>query len=556
MSPISLSLSHSLSRLLGLCRADETALLLLMRANLVRLFRRDDVSRLHTCLSRRGFLRPPSHSHSVTHSRTTSTSISTVALDALCVDLELDEHEHALLQPLMSFLVEEPDHCSFPMFSFYLWNLCTLDDSALARFAFGVLNPARSEVVCDRHMLALIKTLMNPNEIQQRAECMFEALSGVQHNAHTFSLFCKEFPFVTASLRQLQAKLRQGVLGASFWRRHTLTRATENQQGGRDRDDDEYDDDEAGLLRNIVTRFYQSNALSLVKSNSKGGNFLQNILQQYGLQHFLDAPFDIIQREISGASTVALSEVSGGGSEDRALPVVCKRCSHSFPTEHRHSHHLPASPSKVRATLLRRGGSLRELDDESSDSDEEKKKVTRPTLNRASSATVLMKQQQESDQGKCSIPKGGGMLHDHGEKYNGKNNIYCLQAQQFFRTRDENNCDMDQFWSCSSLSAPSADDEKGEQEQQEQHVEPICLPIRGRLGSGKRKKVVHGKAPRVMQVCDTKQHTTHHKVDLKAQSNESKKKSVSPFSRFTFGSVKGLLGMKSSRVLPLPQQDI
>mmetsp|Transcript_17437 Transcript_17437/g.29234 ORF Transcript_17437/g.29234 Transcript_17437/m.29234 type:complete len:547 (+) Transcript_17437:88-1728(+) len=465
----------------------------LVRGNLVEEFQADDVTRLHRRLSRGElFLRDNQSRH----------SHPSVLLTSLWAELQLTPHEEALILPFFSLLPTDTLHCSFHVFSFYLWNFCTLDEAGVTRLAFGVLNPARSEVVCDRHMLTVLKAL-SPCEFQLRKRQLYEALCGVQHNAHTFSLFCKEYSFMMRPLLKLQDELRQGLLGDSFWRRHRLLRASL----ARDRERRGMDDDEEGLLSAVIARFNRSKAKHLEASDSSKGLFLQ-VLKRCSAS-VLEAPLAAVQHKVSTV-TVPMSEASDGGSEGaNEPPMVCKRCS-SVLVEHQHSHRFPASPSKLRATLIKRGGSQRfdkNIDRDAADdgAQREHERVAtppQPVLSRAHSATVLMLQQDEESsqgptQGCCWQQRSSlssGLLHDHDEKFSTKNNIYCLQAQQFFLSRDQHGHAMDMFWSCSSLSDDSdADKEEEEREEErERGKQQDCRrpPLQGRLGGGRAKKML------------------------------------------------------------------
>ena len=127
-------------------------------------FHQDDVLRLHCSLLRLHVL--DSHDR-VSYVRkkpgvaaARQASASNASFSALCISLELNQQEKKLLYPFFSFLNEGAEMVSFQTFSFYLWNFCTLNERALARLALGVLSPpSRAELVCERHMLTLMKAL-------------------------------------------------------------------------------------------------------------------------------------------------------------------------------------------------------------------------------------------------------------------------------------------------------------------------------------------------------------------------------------------------------------
>jgi hypothetical protein len=192
-----------------------------LHSHLVEVLRPDDIERLHASLCRLQLLTSIEEEGKYHCEQT-----QIVSFPALCSALQLDQAEQDLCQPFFSFLNEESKQLSFPLFSFYLWNFCTLGESSLARLAFGVLSPTRSEVLCERHVLSLLKQLSaGAGNLKERCSDVYEALWGVKHNAHTFSLFCKEFAFFLHPLRRVQDKLRHEILGESFWRRLTLGRA-------------------------------------------------------------------------------------------------------------------------------------------------------------------------------------------------------------------------------------------------------------------------------------------------------------------------------------------
>lgn len=299
-----------------------------------------------------------------------------ISLEKLFDVFKFSKSDQILLRPFFSFI---EDDMTFPVFCFYLWNICTLSsDTALARHMFGVLSPQGADVICERHMVQMLK-IVNEDAYNSHRQDLFEALSGVKHNAHTFSLFCKDYEVFLGPVKHLRNRLQRSILGERFWRRCSVIR---NMHEGRNGCDG---------IRELVTYYYEVNTKHILKeSNTRGSAFIRGILKKITYSEFIDSPYDIICRMKSETINHCVD------CNDKFSPVK-----------------TPLALKCGRMPLLR----FRSFEDFANFETQ----TNRRSLSKSFSATIVFSPQPQSD----SLCETGDIVDR--EKYNSRN-IYMFQS--------------------------------------------------------------------------------------------------------------------------------
>ena len=362
------------------------------------------------------------------------------SLRQLFLSLQLSPEEAALCRPLFSFLPpgeEESgqEHVSLNMFCFYLWNFCSVGGKVLARFVFGLLSPVSTEGVCERHMIKILKFL-NYQGFQDHKQELFEALSGVRHTAHTFSLLCCQYVYILEPLVQVQHKLRREFLGNSFWQKIKLSRAMDEHISSLQR---EGSGGESGLLKTVVKFYYSMNSKQILKdTKSSECLFLKTLLSQYDWVEFINCCYEIVL-EHKKISTTALQETEN---------LSCHSCSQTLP--------VAVSSMELRAShlLFKRNKSERnrfpnvELPFHEESDNQSVAKVCR-----SHSITLICFDDQQQICPSLDHESSRQLLELN-------NNILCLQAVHQFSASDERTAGRKLFQSCSTLTVSTIGDQE------------------------------------------------------------------------------------------------
>ena len=89
------------------------------------------------------------------------------ALSKLEDYFDIDEELVDIFRHFFSFMESD---ITFEIFTFYLWNFCSMLESDLASFIFGLYAPKGSETICRSHLIELLKAFNNDE--YENTECI------------------------------------------------------------------------------------------------------------------------------------------------------------------------------------------------------------------------------------------------------------------------------------------------------------------------------------------------------------------------------------------------